>query len=275
MKDQDFERAMDAWVDHETEAAPEMRPTADMYRMVQAHQGRKHLFLLYSRWAAVGAAVVSLAVLAILYATVFLDLPSGREMASVGQRAGLASDKGVVVRGTAPPPKGPRGKGIPFAQLMFHFQWHSSRLVEGIDLQIPQEGTISLTPADNYRLLLEPAEDHYVYVFQLTSSDVLVKLFPNETYSSVQNPLRQGQMVYLPSEPNWFYLGEATGTERLYVIASAQPLRDLENLYVQYSQADGESDRSAALSSLLERITAIAETSTENVAGWMLVFDHR
>jgi hypothetical protein len=278
MRDQDFDQAMDAWADHETEAAPEIRPTADMYRMVRAKQRRPVPFL-HSRWAAVGAAVVGLMMFAVLYTALFLNVPSGQEMALVGQRAGFASEREVVVRGTTPPHKGPKGEPVPFERLMFHFQRQGSQLVEGLDLQVPQEETISLASADNYRLLLEPAQDRYLYIFQLTSSGVLVKLFPNGTYSSIQNPLRQGRTVHLPSEPNWFYLDETAaslaGEERLYIVASAQPMPDLEDLYAQYVQADDESNRQALLSSLLEKIAAVEETPSEDVAGWVFVFNHR
>jgi hypothetical protein len=203
-------------------------------------------------------------------------MPSGQKVALVGQREGFAAEKGAIVKEPAEPPSKGRGEGsIFFRQLMFHFQRQDSRFVEGINLQVPQKETIALTFADNYRLLLEPARDCYVYVFQLTSSNILVKFFPNETYSPVQNPLRRGQTHHLPSEPNWFYLGEDKGKERLYFTASAQPIQDLEGLYAQYSQADDEPNRQELLSSLLEKLDAIEETHGEEAAGWVFVFNHQ
>lgn len=284
MRDEDFERIMNTWADHETESAPEMHPTASMYRMVRARrkrEKRKPVFPFYSRWAAVGTAVASLVVVAILYTvlfhpSIFLDLPSGQEVACVGQREGFASEKGVIVTGPVLPPDKGRGKGpISFRHLMFHFQKQDSRFVQGIDLRAPREEAITLTSADNYRLFLEPAQNCYVYIFQLTSSDILVKLFPNETYSLVQNPLRRGQTHHLPSEPNWFYLGENRGEERLYVIASAQPVQGLDELYTQYGQADDESNKQEALSSLIETLDAIEDTHPEEAVGWVLVFNHQ
>jgi hypothetical protein len=101
----------------------------------------------------------------------------------------------------------------------------------------------------------------------LTSSNALVQLFPNSVYSAARNPLQRGRIYYLPSKPNWFYLGPESGEERLYVAASPDPLRDLEDLYAQYSQADGEIDRREILSSLLQQFEAAPE-------GWVFVFDH-
>ncbi len=278
MPNKDFDEIMDTWADHETESAPEMRPTAGMYRMVRARQKRKPAFFVRSRWAALGAAVASLA--AILYVvlfqpSIFQGPPLGREVAWVGQRDGFVSERGVVVEPVAPPEKGP-GKGpIFFGQLVFHFQKQDSRFVQGVDLQAPREEAVTLTPADNYRLFLEPVEDWYVYVFQLTSSGGLARLFPNETYSSVQNPLRQGQTYYVPSEPNWLYLDEDaaphTGEGRLYVVASAQAVQDLDDLYAQYSQTDDGSDKRAILESLIETFDAIEDIYPGEAATWALV----
>jgi len=281
MKDQDFEKIMDAWADHETESAPEMHPTADMYRMIQARKKREPSSLFYSRWALLGAGLASLVAFAVLYT--LLSRPStpsdsrpDQVVALVAQREGFASEKGVILKGPeVTPGKGEKRGPIAFKQLLFHFQTHDSRFVEGVDLQAPPEETVTLTSADNYRLLIEPAEDRYVYVFQLTSSDVLVKLFPNETYSSVQNPLHQGQTYPLPSKSNWFYLDDTEGEERLYVIASAGPRQDLEDLYARYSQADDASNKQELLAGLRKQVESIAETRSEKATGWVLVFNHQ
>ncbi len=265
MQDKDFDEIMDTWADHETESAPKMRPTADMYRLVRARQKRKPAFFVRSRWVMMGAAVASLA--AILYVVLFRGLSSGQDMAWVGQREGFGSEQQVAMM------PGPRaGKGpLLFGQLVFHFQRQDSRFIQGIDLQTPPSQIIPLTPADNYRLFLEPAEDWYVYVFQLPSSGDLANLFPNKASSPVQKPLRRGLLYYLPPEPDWFYLDTDAappgGKERLYVVASARPLQGLDELYAQYSQADDESDKQAILSSL------IAQLNRAN--GVMLVLEHQ
>jgi hypothetical protein len=281
MRDNDFEKVMDTWADDETESAPDMRPTADMYRMVRAKREGKPSFFLGSRWAALGTAMAGLVVLALAYTLVFHPsifprAPSGQEVAWVGQREGFASEKGVIAEEpTVPPRKGPKKGPIAFEQLVFHFQEQDSWFIQGIDLQAPREETLALTSADNYRLLLEPIGDRYVYVFQLTSAGILLKLFPNETYSSAQNPLRQGQTYYLPSEPNWFYLGQGEGEESLYVVASVRPMHDLEDLYAQYNRADDGMDKQQALSTLLNALETIEEAHPEEAAGWVFAFDHR
>jgi hypothetical protein len=175
----------------------------------------------------------------------------------------------------APRGKGPEREPVFFSRLWFQFQEQDSPIVKSLDLQAPQEEAIALTLADNYRLFLEPSEDCYVYIFQLTATNILVKLFPNETYSSIQNRLQQGQTVYLPAEPNWFHLGEGTGREYLYVIASAQPSLDLDGLYAQYIEADNRANRRELLSSLLKELQAITDTEMDDVARWAFSLNHQ
>ena len=273
MQNKDFDEIMDTWADHETESAPKMRPTADMYRLVQARQKRTPAFFVRSRWAVMGAAVASL--VAILYVALFRGPQSGQDMAWVGQREGFGSGQEIAMMPGTRAGKGP----ILFGQLVFHFQRQDSRFIQGVDLQTPPSQIIPLTPADNYRLFLEPAVDCYVYVFQLTASGDLAKLFPNKASSPVQNPLRRGQMYYLPPEPDWFYLNTDAappgGQEHLYIVISAQHLEDLTKLYARHSQTDDESDKQAILASLIAQLDAIKNNRSDEANGWMLILEHQ
>lgn len=271
MRDQDFERIMESWAEHETASAPDLHPTVDLYQMVRARRKRRSVFPAFSPRLTLSTAAASLTLFVVAYILLFQPsmrsgAPSGQRVAFVGQREGFAPGKGVVVRGVTPE----KGKGhgsTPFEQLLFHFQKQDARFIEAIDLQAPPKETLTLTSADNYRLFLAPARDGYVTIFQLTSFNTLVKLFPNEAYSAAQNPLQRGQTHYVPAEPNWFYLGQDPGKERLYVVAATGPLPDLEDLYARYSQADGDTDKQEILSSLLEQLEAAPD-------GWVFVFDH-
>jgi len=193
MRDDDFEKVIDAWADHEIESAPEMRPTAEMHRLVRARQKQISVAGFSPRWAAVGVVVAGLVVLAVLYAAFFQPSGPGQQVALVAQRQGFAAEKGVVIKKGSPSEKGPRRGPTPFRNLLLQFQKQGSQVVEAIDLQNPPEEMLTLTSADNYRLLLELAKERHVYVFQLTSSGLLVQLFPNEAYSVVENPLQSGQ----------------------------------------------------------------------------------
>lgn len=278
MRDGDFERTMDAWADHETESAPEMHPTAEMYRMVEAKRRPSRLSVLLSHRAMLATAVASMIVLTIvyrglIYPSIFPQQPPAQVVAYVRMREGFSSEKGVTIIGPAVPPhRGPKKGAIFFEQLVFQFQKPDSRFVMQTDVRSQRDEIIALTSAHNYRLVLEPAQDAHVYVFQLTSSDTLAKLFPNETVHSAQNPLQQGQLYHLPLEPNWFYLDDKKGKRRLYIVASSQPLPDVEDLYARYSRANGESKKQEALASLLKELETIEETHPDDAVGWLFAF---
>ena len=280
MREDDFEKTMEAWAGHEIGAAPEMRPTADMYRLLQARQKEKSVSLASPRWALAGAAIAGLLVLALLYGVFFrapspFEPPPGQQVALVGQREGSPAGKGGVVKETVAPRRGEKGGSAFLTELMFQFQKQDSQYVEGIDLLSPQGETVSLTGDDNYRLRLGPAGDRHVYIFQQTLAGVLVQLFPNDTYSSAQNPLQQGETYYLPAEPSWFYLDADSGEERLYVVAAAQPLPELEDLYARYSQAEDRRDKPEMLASLLEKLETVEATFPGQAQGWVFVFQQK
>jgi hypothetical protein len=279
MRDDDFERTMDAWAHHEARSAPQMRPTAEMYRTVEANRRPGLLSLLLSRRAMLATAVASMMVLAIVYRglihpAIFPQPPPAQVVAYVGLREGFAYDKGVTIVGPAMPPRrGPKKRADLFEQLLFEFQSPGSPVVMQADVRAELDEVIALTSADNYRLVLEPARDAFVYVFQLTSSEALVKLFPNETYHSAQNPLQQG-LYHLPSAPNWFYLDDKKGIERLHIVASPQPLPHVEDLYARYSRAKAEPTKQEALASLLKELESIEQPHPDEAVGWVFAFYH-
>jgi hypothetical protein len=280
MSDEDFERTLDEWADHQIESAPEIRPTEEMYSLVRARGQGKPWSLASSKPAMVAMALASLALIVVLYALLIRPatlpgMPPDQEIAYVGQREGAAG-KGVVVHEpVVPKGRGPKKESIFFNRLWFQFQEQGSQAVESVDLQLPQEGRVTLTSADNYRLLIEPSEGTHVYLFQLSPDNHLARLFPNEVYAPAQNPLSPGETLHLPAAPNWLYLGDGRGEERLYVVASAQPIGNLERLYAQYSQADDDTKRQRLLSSLLDMLETGADTSPEEAAGWVFIIGHQ
>jgi hypothetical protein len=281
MKDEDFEKIMDAWAAHEVEPSPrgkrakkgpELRPTEEMYRMIEARK-TKELFPVHARLILVGTVVICLALLMIILPSVFF-LSDRDHGPSIGLREISVPEEGVIVKH---PPKH-RGKGpekgpMFFHQLMFHYQKADSQSAYGVDIRFPQEEKLTLTADDNYRLLMELASECYVYIYQLDCLGELIKLFPNDVYSSVQNPLQQGQTYYIPSDPNWFHLGEKEGEEQIYVVASAQVISKLEELSAKYDETGNRSMRQEFLSRLLKELDG--ELSGEDITIWRFAFSHR
>ena len=281
MKDRDVDKLLENWAEHEAASAPEMRPTAEMYRLVRASARGRTLSLARARWGTLGAALAAIVVLAVVYVvavhpSLLIEGPTVPQVAQVRQRKGFDAEKGVVARGqTLSGEKGSRGAPGPFTQLAFHFQRSDSRIVESIDLRVPQRETLSLTADDNYRLLLETDEERTVYVFQWMPSNELVQLFPSERTGAGEHPLQGDRATYIPPQPNWLYLEGEEGEVRLYVLASARPLQELEDLYLQYVRTRRRAARQKLLPRVLEGLEDVVQGGVQGAEGWVFVFEIR
>ena len=280
MKDDEFERTMDAWAEYEEKNAPVMRPTPEMYEMVRARQKRSGAFLGSHRLIRLAAVAASIALLAVIYQMVFgpSDMRRGWETGIVGVREGLGPGKVVAARGSALSPKigekkGPKKGPVFFTHLTFQFQKQGSNRAESIHLLAPQREIVTLTSADNYRLSLQSGQDIHLYVFQRTSSEMIARIFPNELYSALQNPLQRGQLYNLPSDSTWLHLDDAKGQERLYILAFGEPAPDLEDSYNAYASVD-EIGRQELLPELVEQLTVTVKERHELGAGLVYSFEN-
>lgn len=270
MKDEEFDKKMDAWASHEVESAPKLRPTEKMYRMIEAQVGKVPLHLHFRRILVGVAAACLILFVIIIPAIIYMS----DHKPALGQREGFVSDDGIVIK--RPSRRGGPKKGqISFRQLMIHYQKADSQSAYGFDFRFPQDERVTLTADDNYRLLIQPDGDRYVYAYQLDSDGELMRLFPNSDYNPAQNPLKNEREYYLPSEPNWLYLDGNPGEERIYVVASAQPMSELDDLYNQYDKTKDKLERQEILSRLIKEMEAVEETTGGEAVVWVFAFDHR
>ena len=115
----------------------------------------------------------------------------------------------------------------------FQYQPKGSEAIERLDISAPQDEIMSLSSEDNYRLILQLPLERYVYVFQVGADEQLIRLFPNREYNPVQNPLQAGKTIIIPLPPNWFYVEKDTGEVLIYVVTSAVPLQDWDEIYAK------------------------------------------
>lgn len=277
MQDRDLDQVMAKWVDDEMASAPKLRPTAEMYERVVSLGRRRSLGALFARrpvWATSLAVVVVLALaFALVQVSPLVLLGGGQQVAQVPQRSAFEVQKGQT-RGTLPPKgKGPREETAPLQQLEFQVRGADSSAVRVVNVLSPYARPVALTAEDSYRLVIEPASAQHVYVYQRSPAGALTQLYPNETYSPQQNPLRAAETVYLPAEPNGFYLKGEGGLFRLYIIAAEEPEVELERLYAAYNRRGIRLDRRESLALLQERLDAIAGARMGEPGGWMFEFE--
>jgi hypothetical protein len=279
MRDQDLDQVIQKWADDETASAPKLRPTAEMYECIEALGNRRSLGPLWTRrpaWTVALAVVVALAIaLAVVQVGPRVWPGRGRQVARVPVRVAFAAAKGEPR--VAPPPggKGVRGGALPFLQLLFQVRGAESSEMRSVDLLAPHGQDTLLAADDSYRLALELAAERYVYVYLETPGEALARLYPDRAYSPVQNPMPVSQPVYLPAEPDGFYLDGAVGLYRITVVAAKSPDTELEALYEQYSRRGLRFNRRQDLALVQRRLDLIARGEVEGAVGKVFEFEVR
>lgn len=95
----------------------------------------------------------------------------------------------------------------------------------------------TLTQNDHYYIEFSPDEELYIYMAQIDATASISPIFPNSKFSSINNPLPPNSDYRFP-EKGSFYLDKDTGKERIYVIASRIPNKQIENIYKELANAD-------------------------------------
>jgi cytoskeletal protein RodZ len=160
-------------------------------------------------------------------------------------------------------------------RIEFQYQPHGSESIEGLDIQHSQDEILTLSSMDNYRLILQLPQERYVYVFQVGADKQLIRLFPNSEYSPTQNPLQAGKTVIIPLPPNWFYVGKDGGEVQVYMVDSAEPLQDWDEIYALYSQTEKRAKRKQIATGLLDQIEQDKKKLEEEVSVRVFKFNVR
>ena len=89
-----------------------------------------------------------------------------------------------------------------------------------------------LRAADNFAVVVKPDSPAYIYIWQMDSSGEVFRVFPNSDFNPRGNPVSAKTEVWLPvakGQREWFHLDQNPGQEEIVIVASADPLQDLED----------------------------------------------
>jgi hypothetical protein len=95
----------------------------------------------------------------------------------------------------------------------------------------------ALKSGDKLKMLVRLNKKCFVYVFYHSSQGALYMLFPY-TLSQFSNDYEVSKKYYIPQSDFVFELDENIGQEKYYLIASAQRLPELEDLYSSYESTE-------------------------------------
>lgn len=160
-------------------------------------------------------------------------------------------------------------------RIEFQYQPKGSEVIEGVDMSLPKDETISLSSEDNYRLRLQLPQKRYVYVYQVGAAKQIVRLFPNIEYNPSQNPLEAGKTIIIPVPPNWFYVGKDAGEVLIYVVTSAEPLQEWDDKYVGYTRSENKAERNEFAAGLLDQIEQDKRKPGDQISVKVFRFDVR
>jgi serine/threonine protein kinase len=98
----------------------------------------------------------------------------------------------------------------------------------------------SMSSADKYRIVFQPEEAAYFYIFQIDNTGKLDWLFPrngSSPYSMGTNPVPAGVWTELPDGGATFYLDENLGIEHIYIVTTHSRWNDLEAVLAKASKS--------------------------------------
>lgn len=111
------------------------------------------------------------------------------------------------------------------------------------------EGSV-LNSGDHYKIQFTPAENSYVYIFQVDSSRAIYRLFPMTDFGGVKvnniNPVQAGVTYSLPAKDKSFKLDNNVGSESILFLAFRQPNQMLEQQYESLVKARLAQDNAKA-----------------------------
>jgi hypothetical protein len=248
MSGDQFDKWMRRWMDREVEAAPEIQPPEYLRQRVRtrAEFSRSRLPRTIE-WAAAALAGAALILLAI-HLPGYLLIPISPD-AAIQELVGLRT-----ILPTGPPPGGKgrskKGGGL-FRLLLIQRQSPGAPGIETRDMCQPGAPPLRLGRQDNYRLVIQGRQELYLTVFQVAGRERMARLFPNERLSPRCNPIRAGDPVEVPPDPQWLFANPNSTPGTLVVVASDRPIPELERIYSEYLLDSRPLARKAAVARLL------------------------
>ena len=118
------------------------------------------------------------------------------------------------------------------------FNWaFLTRAPDGSAVPIDFSERVKIKQGDLFKITVEPVQNAYVYLYLDDTEGKLTLLFP-ESFDSFGAASYLKTSVSIPDGDNWFQLDGSKGTERFYLLASSQRLKNLEALTVRLRKVD-------------------------------------
>jgi hypothetical protein len=116
---------------------------------------------------------------------------------------------------------------------------------------IPVQNETTLRSGDRLKLFVEPKAELYFYLVHLSSQGDLTPLFPVDSKPARIAP---GSQLFLPEGNQWFELDAHPGTEKFFMLVSADRLGRLEELCSHHLTLKDKSDLQSSTDAIQNEI---------------------
>ena len=135
----------------------------------------------------------------------------------------------------------------PLAPLALYWCGFGQRLDNGRWVEFALKDGSPVFRGDRLKVVFSPSADGFAYAVSRDLAGGVSVLFPGAVFEA-DTRVRAGELYEVPDETGWFALEEQTGLDTIYVLASYDPLENLEELV----REPGGSMNAQARHSLLE-----------------------
>ncbi len=125
--------------------------------------------------------------------------------------------------------------GAEGAQLAFNWAF-VTRAADGSSAPIDFSERVTIKPGQLFKIHIQPVQNAFVYLYLQDSAGDLTLLFPQK-FELFESGSYAETQFFVPDGENWFQLDGTKGTERFYLLASVQRLKNLEGLSLAFQKA--------------------------------------
>jgi hypothetical protein len=126
----------------------------------------------------------------------------------------------------------------------------------GAPVRVEFAERVTVARGDLFKIHLQPiAKNTFIYLFLHDAAGTLSMLFPDR-FEAFQERGYTGTPFFIPPGEDWFALDGSTGTERFYLVASSERLKELERLTTALRTA-ASAEMATARQRVLDEIAAL------------------
>ena len=138
----------------------------------------------------------------------------------------------------------------PLPPLVLYWSGFGQRLDNGQWVEFAVQDGGRMVSGDQFRLVFSPSGDGFAYVLSKDLRGEISVLFPTRALAA-ESRVRAGELYQAPVGGGWVTVDRQAGVDTLYVVASYDPIENLESLVEEHLEESSPQARQALLESTI------------------------